>query len=152
VSSVSRSLVQGRVLSRSAQGNISRTPIVYLRHHQDSSHPSLPKVPSDSGTPPCYPRGGVCHPKSTTRTRHRSRQTSDLSSTLLLLSAPLPLDARVRRAGRPHCCATPHHQHTSSSLQQTSGSHGVAWPRVAHGRRGCRLPLQGLRRGAPVHT
>jgi hypothetical protein len=58
----------------------------------------------------------------------------------------------VRRAGRLHCCATPHHQHHSPTPPHTSGNHGVAWPRVAHGRRGFRLPLQGLRRGAPDHT
>ena len=149
--SVSRShlSVQGRLLSHSAQGSISRLPIVYLRHHLEPSHPS---GPSYSGTPPCYPRGGVKHSTNTATTRHRTGRHLDLSSALLL-STPLPLDARVRRAGRPHCCATPHHQqHHSYTPPHTSRSHGVARPRVAHGWRGCRLPLQGLRRGAPIYT
>jgi len=144
-SSVSRSLtlVQGRVLSRpqSAQGNTSRLPIVYLRHHFDPSHPSGPDC---SGTPPYYPRGGVCLNTNTANTRHRTFPPPYYR---------LPLDARVRRAGRPHCCATPHHQqHHSDTPPHTSRSHGVARPRVAHGGRGCRLPLQGLWRGAPVYT
>jgi hypothetical protein len=138
----------GFSLSHSAQGNISRLPIVYLRHHFEPSHPS---GPSYSGTPPCYPRGGVKHSTNTTTTRHRTGRHLDLSSALLL-STPLLLDARVRRAGRPHCCATPHHQQHSDTPPHTSRSHGVARPRVAHGRRGCRLPLQGLRRGAPIYT
>jgi hypothetical protein len=146
------SLVQGRVLSCSAQ----------LRATSPEPRSSICDITLDHPIPSLSSALLLRHsaliptrwrlPKrlSTTRTRHRTRRTSDLSSTLLPLLAPL--DARVRRAGRPHCCATPHHQHHSSTPPHTSGNHGVAWPRVAHGRRGCRLPLQGLRRGAPDHT
>ena len=88
-SSVSRSLtlVQGRVLSRpqSAQGNTSRLPIVYLRHHFDPSHPSGPDC---SGTPPYYPRGGVCLNTNTANTRPH------FSSTLLPPASGCPCEAR----------------------------------------------------------
>jgi hypothetical protein len=56
------------------------------------------------------------------------------------------LDARLRRAGR-HCrCLEKHHLNTFPTP-----SHGVARARVAYGRRGCRLPLQRLRRGTHCH-
>lgn len=60
---------------------------------------------------------------------------------------PLPcLDEHLRRAGR-HCrCLEKHHL-----ITHPTSSHGVARARVAHGWRGRRLPMQGLRRGTHCH-
>ena len=54
-----------------------------------------------------------------------------------------PLHVRLRRAGR-HCHCL---EKQPSTRTHNTPSHGLTHARVAHGRRGCRLPMQGLRRG-----
>ena len=59
-----------------------------------------------------------------------------------------PLHVRLRRAGR-HCHCL---EKQPSTRTHNTPSHGLTRARVAHGRRGCRLPMQGLRRGMHRHA
>lgn len=59
-----------------------------------------------------------------------------------------PLHVRLRRAGR-HCHCL---EKQPSTRTHNTPSHGLTCARVAHGRRGCRLPMQGLRRGMHRHA
>ena len=73
------------------------------------------------------------------------------STSLTLTKAGLhiarPLHVCLRRAGR-HCHCL---EKQPSTRTHNTPSHGLTCARVAHGRRGCRLPMQGLRRGMRLH-
>ena len=100
------------------------TPTHHHHHHHRPPHTTTPLVVLPA------------HPNSTSVTLAKPG-----------LHIARPLHVRLRRAGR-HCNCL---EKQPSARTQHTPSHGFACARVAHGRRGCRLPMQGLRRGMHLH-